>query len=314
MVYCFGEALIDLVMTEKNGYVFEANPGGAPANCAVAVAKLGGEAAFVGKVGNDRFGHMLKESLLDANVDCSHMILSDKFSTSLAIVSLDDKGDRGFEFRRGADAADLMLTCDDISDIRFSKNDTLYFGSCCLMSSPFREALSAAVREARRAGALICMDVNLRPSMWQSRQQMLRAMSDFICYADIVKMSDDEFELVTGKTEESAAAEYLLERSAEAVFITRGEKGAAVYLKDGRQFSYIPPEVTVCDTVGAGDAFTGAVLYSCGGRENELLEQNFEMMLAFAASAGTLSVTKRGGIAAMPTFAEVMRFASGKGN
>lgn len=308
MVYCIGEALIDMVSQNPDNSGYSVCPGGAPANCSAAVASLGGNCSFVGKVGNDRFGRLLKNVLASKNVNTDKMLLSDSFSTSLAFVSLDEKRDRSFEFYRPDDAADLMLTLSDVSDIEFTSEDTLYFGSSCLMSDCFKEALSYLVRKARRANAIIAMDVNLRPMLWKDASEMVPSMAEYIAYADIVKMSETEFPLVTGREDEKDAAEYLLDRSAEAVFITKGENGASVYLKDGSCFSREALSIPVCDTVGAGDAFFGGALYSLDGVGSDgIAEQNFQMILDFAVTASGLSVSRKGGIGSMPSFEEVMK-------
>lgn len=310
MVYCVGEALIDMVSQDSDNSSYAVCPGGAIANCAAAVAALGGNSAFVGKVGNDRFGKLLRDVLLNKNVNVDSMLLSDVLRTSLAFVSLDEKKDRSFEFLRPDDAADLMLTVEDVRNIEFTEEDVLYFGSCCLMSECFKEALSYLVRKARKANAVIAMDVNLRPMLWKNEAEMVPSMAEYIAYADVIKMSETEFPLVTGRENERAAAEYLLDRSAEAVFITKGENGASVYVKNGEHFSSPALNVTVCDTVGAGDAFFGAALYSLDGvTSDNVAEQNFKMILDFAVTASGLSVSKKGGIESMPSFEEVMKAA-----
>lgn len=310
MVYCVGEALIDMVSQNADNSSYTVCPGGAPANCAAAVSSLGGNSSFVGKVGNDRFGRLLKSVLASKNVNVEKMLLADSFSTSLAFVSLDEKHDKSFEFLRPEDSADLMLTLEDVRDIEFTPEDTLYFGSSCLMSECFKEALSFLVRKARRANAIIAMDVNLRPMLWKDPSELVPSMAEYIAYADVIKMSEDEFPLVTGRENEKDAAEYLLDRSAEAVFITNGENGASVYLKNSDSFSCPPLNVTVCDTVGAGDAFFGAVLYSLDGVSSDgISEQNFRLILDFAVTASGLSVSKKGGIESMPSFEEVMKIA-----
>ena len=311
MVYCIGEALIDMVTTRPGRREYAACPGGAPANCAAAIGKLGGDAAFIGKVGADSFGTLLRESLSSAGVDCSRLLSDPHYKTSLAFATVDEAGDRSFDFYRPATAADLMLSPDEISDLRFTNEDTLYFGSCCLLPSPTRDAIARAVREARKSGAAIACDVNLRPALWQGHD-LKAALDEFLPYADIVKMSGDEFAFVTGKETEREAAESLLCRSADVVFITNGEKGASAYTKAGA-FTCPAPAVNVVDTVGAGDAFTGAALYSLDGcGESGLIEQNIVLVLDFAVTAASLSTTRAGGIPAMPGFAEVMAFLSEK--
>jgi len=311
MVYCLGEALIDLVSTRPSRREYTACPGGALANCAAAVARLGGEAAFVGKVGNDTFGRLLRRTLEEANVDCTRLLHGGK--TSLAFATVDETGDRTFDFYRSPSSADLQLSAEEIADLSFTAEDTLSIGSCCLLPSPTREAIAFAVRAARRAGAVIAMDVNLRPSLWQG-YDLKEALHEFVPYADVVKMSEDEFAFVTDEEDEAAAAESLLARSAEIVFITRGAAGAAAYTKNGNRFTCAAPKVNVVDTVGAGDAFTGAALYSLDGcGERGLRDQNVSLILDFAVTAATLSTTSAGGILSMPAFAEVRRFLAENG-
>ena len=312
MVYCIGEALIDLVTTRPGRREYAACAGGAPANCAAAVGKLGGDAAFIGKVGADSFGALLREKLGEAGVDCSRMVADPHYKTSLAFATVDEAGERTFDFYRPATAADLMLSPDEIEDLPLTSGDTLYFGSCCLLPSPTKDAIARAVRMARRSGAIIACDVNLRPALFVGHD-LSAALSELLPYADIVKMSEDEFPFVTGKETEKEAAEALLSRSAEIVFITRGARGAAAYTKAGEVFETAARRVNVVDTVGAGDAFTGAVLYSFDGcGERGLSSQNVAMTLDFAVSAATLSTTRAGGITSMPDFNEVKRFLKGE--
>ncbi len=312
MIYCMGEALTDMVATRPGREEYFARPGGAPANCAAAIARLGGSAAFVGKVGDDRFGLAAETALTQAGVDCTYLVRDPSRFTSLAFASIDETGDRRFTFYRPSTAADLSLFPEELKGLHFTSEDTLCFGSCCLLPSTTKTTLAYAVRSARQAGAIIAMDVNIREPLWKN-ENLSAALREFVPYADVVKLSDEECLPVTGQEDPKEAAAWLLSRSADLVFITHGAKGASAFAKDGRQAFCQAPKVNVTDTVGAGDAFTGAVLYSLEGvGQAGLKGQNLSMLLDFATAAATLSTTKAGGIPAMPSFAEVLLFSSQK--
>ncbi len=302
MVYAIGEMLVDMIPDERGH--FEPCAGGAPANVAAAVSKLGGTSAFIGMLSYDSFGEMLYRTLADIGVDMS-LTRRTQAKTSLAFVMLNG-GQRSFEFYRNP-GADTLYPPEELSDNFLAFGDILHFGSVALIPSMTKDAHIKALRQARRQGAVISFDVNLRQNLWQDDAALKRAINEVIPFADIVKMSEEEYEFVTGHAKENLAAEALLSRSAEVVIISRGEKGAAAYLKNGTVISKPAYKVNISDTVGAGDALMGSILYSVDGAgERDLSTLNWDMILDFANAVAGVSVSRKGGITSLPTFAEAM--------
>ncbi len=302
MVYSMGEMLVDMIPDDMGH--FEACAGGAPANVAAAVAKLGGNAAFIGAISLDSFGEMLYSALEKAGVSTS-LVHRVPRKTSLAFVML-NKGERRFEFYRNP-GADTLYPPEKLPDNFLTFGDILHFGSVALSPSMTRDTHLKALKQARRQGAIISFDVNLRLNLWENEAFLKRALNDFLPYADIVKMSDEEFAFVTGCEKEEDAAKLLLSKSAEVVIISRGKRGAAAYLKNGVKIIKPAYSVTVCDTVGAGDALMGSILYSVDGAgERDLNGLNWDMILEFANAVAAASVSKKGGISSLPTFKEAM--------
>lgn len=304
MVYCMGEMLIDMI-PDENGH-FEPCPGGAPANVAAGVAKLGGNSAFIGAISKDGFGQMLYSTLekIGVNMSLVHRVLH---KTSLAFVMLNN-GERSFEFYRNP-GADTLYPPEKLPENFLTYGDILHFGSVALSPSMTRDTHLKALKQARRQGAIISFDVNLRFNLWENEAFLRRALNDFLPFADIVKMSDEEYSFVTGCEKEEDAADFLLSKSAEVVIISRGKNGAAVYLKNGTRIVKPAYSVAVCDTVGAGDALMSSVLNSVDGAgERDLKELNWDMILEFANAVAAVSVSQKGGISSLPTFKEAMEF------
>lgn len=302
MVYTIGEMLVDMIPDEMGH--FEPCPGGAPANVAAAVAKLGGNSAFIGMFGNDSFGNMLCNTLEKLGVDMS-LTGRTSIKTSLAFVMLNG-GERSFEFYRNP-GADTLYPPEKLPENFLSFGDIVHFGSVSLMPSPTKDTHYKALRQARRQGAVISFDVNLRHNLWNDDVSLKKAVNEALPFADIVKMSEEEYEFVTGASNAEDAARMLLEKSAEVVIISLGDKGAEIYLKDGRIIRKPAKKAEVTDTVGAGDALMGAILYSVDGTgEKDLKNLNWDMILDFAVAVAGVSVSRKGGISSLPTFKEAM--------
>ena len=310
-IITLGELLIDLTQrgTDENGCAeFTAFPGGAPANVAVAAARLGADAAFIGKVGDDAFGRSLEETLKKEKVDTSALYTSDKVPTTLAIVSVDETGERDFSFYRDP-GADTQLTEEEA--VRAVKQNgsarILHIGSLSMTTSPSREACEKAVKFAKGKGMLISYDPNYRAALWDREDTAVEMMKRLLPYADILKVSDEEMVMLTGTDnfEEGsrALAEYgiglvMVTLGADGVFVRRGEDTAAV---EGIS-------VKVADTNGAGDTFLGAMLMQTAKRApgedtgwDELLD-----MVRFANRAASITCTRHGAIPAMPTADEMI--------
>lgn len=308
-----GEILIDLTQTgiSDNGIpIYTANPGGAPANVAVAASKLGAKTAFIGKVGNDSFGRFLCDTLKKYNVSTDGVITDKSANTTLAVVSVNENGERSFSFYR-KNSADTLLSENEITDLQMSNTHILHFGSVSLTAEPSRTATISAVRRAKNLGATITYDPNYRESLWNSLDEAVEQMKKPLDLVDILKVSDEELPLISGKTDVEDGAKYLCDKyNIKLVLVTLGAKGAYYRFKDCAGI-VDGVSVTVADTNGAGDTFFGAFLSRMAykGKYNplELTEDEIKDMLAFSNNAAAITTSRSGAIPAMPTIGEIDR-------
>ena len=300
-----GEILIDLTQSGVNSLgvpVFDANPGGAPANLAVAAARLGANAAFIGKVGADSFGALLKNTLAENKVDVSGLCVDANNRTTLAVVALDSTGERSFSFYRNP-SADVNL---QIEDICLKRTKFLHFGSVSLTTEPAASATLYAVKTAKEQGAIISYDPNYRPSLWSSEETAIAQMGAPLSMVDVLKVSDEELPLLTGTTDLEAGSKLLADKGISLVLITLGADGAFYRFKG--QTGHIPGvKVTVGDTNGAGDTFLGAALAQlCKfDRLEDVTLSRLEEIIAISNKAAAITASRHGAIPAMPTYQEV---------
>ena len=304
-----GEILVDMTQTgrDENGILlFAANPGGAPANVAVAASKLGVRTAFIGCIGNDAYGDLLEETLIRFGVSTEGLQRTDAASTTLAVVTVDEAGERSFSFCRkpGAD------TCIDASRaVRIAEQaDILHFGSVSLTDPACREATISAIRAAKAGGALITYDPNYRAALWESEEEAVRQMRAVLSLCDVVKISDEETGLLAGKEDPEEAADVLLAQGAELVLVTLGADGAL--WKRGDRSGVVPGfSVKVADTNGAGDTFFGAFLarIAWAGGPEKMTDEDISEAVRFANRAASLTTSRPGAIPAMPTIDELTK-------
>ena len=302
-----GEVLIDLTQTGVNGQnvpVFAANPGGAPANVAVAAARLGASAAFIGKVGRDGFGAYLTGVLTENGVDASG-VRADETPTTMAVVTVAPGGERSFRFVRGADA---LLTEDEVDTALIEGTKVLHFGSVSLTAEPARSATLFAARHAREHGVLVSYDPNYREALWPDREEAVARMCAPLPLADVLKLSDEELPLLTGTDDPAEGTRRLADRGVSLVLLTLGGEGA--FWRWQGETGLVPGVATaVADTNGAGDTFLGAVLSRLVRRGERPLEgltvRELEDILAFANRAASKTCSRSGAIPAMPTLAEL---------
>lgn len=315
-ITALGELLIDFTpfaALDGTKGVFERNPGGAPANVLVASKRLGCSAAFIGMVGNDQFGMFLKDILDKCGVCTRGLRLTDKAKTTLAFVHLNEAGDRSFSFYRDS-GADIMLTAQDVDYELIGNSRIFHFGSLSMTDEPCRSATLSALKYAKKKHIIISYDPNLRPSLWRSLEEAKSAIMEGLGYADILKVSEEELEFISGTADLEKGTELLYRAGVGAVFVTMGEKGCFYRYKGG--FGAVDGfKVNTVDTTGAGDAFLGAVLYKIlklGWKNiNRIDAAGFEAILRFANAAGALTTTKKGAIPAMPDINEVSRLCEG---
>ena len=308
-VTALGEVLIDFTpcgVSEAGMALFEQNPGGAPANVLAAVSNLGQKPAFIGKVGDDMHGALLKDTLDRIGVDTSGMVVDPNYFTTLAFVSLKN-GERSFSFARKP-GADTQLTSEEINLDVVRNTKIFHCGSLSLTDEPARSATFFAVKEAKEAGAVISYDPNYRALLWKSEEEAVKHMRSMIPYADIMKISDEETVLLSGKSDPKEAAEVLLNQGVDCVIVTLGKDGALLKTKQV-EVQVKGKDRKPVDTTGAGDSFWGGILSRLAlnnVKPADLTEAQAEEYLKFANAVAGLCVDKRGAIPAMPTLEQVM--------
>ena len=306
-IVAIGEVLIDLTQkgVDENGVAqYAANPGGAPANLAVAAARLGAKTAFVGKVGRDAFGNSLRAVLEKNNVDTQGLLEDAKEHTTLAVVSVDETGERSFSFYRNP-SADVNLRAEELPEKLLKDTRVLHFGSVSLTAEPARSATLYAARVARENGCLVSYDPNYRASLWNSQEEAVREMKNALPLCDILKISDEELPMLTGTTDPAKGSGILAKLGIRLIFITLGPEGA--FFRLGEQTGSVPGiPVKVGDTNGAGDTFFGAALSKLVKEDlNTLTLPRLTQIAAFANKAASITTSRHGAIPAMPRLEEV---------
>jgi fructokinase len=313
-IVCFGEALIDFLAEPLPApgapQAFLRNAGGAPANVAVAVAALGGKAAFVGTLGDDMFGDFLLESFENAGVDTQYIVRTNEAKTALAFVALDSHGERSFNFYRPP-AADLLFRQEHFTDECFTDLFAFHVCSNSLTEPAIAETALAGIRRARGAGALVSFDMNLRPALWHANASPLPILWETIQLADVVKFSTEEMAyLAEHGGNEASVLERLWQGKTRLLIVTHGADPIHWYTPNGRGAA--PTfRVQAVDTTAAGDAFVAGLLLCLAehqvdaGNLVEFTSGAMRETLRFAAACGAVAVTRRGAFAAMPTRADV---------
>ena len=304
-----GEILIDLTQsgrTEQGIPRFDANPGGAPANLAVAAARLGARTAFIGRVGNDSFGDYLKRCLAENGVDVRGMSVDEKARTTLAVVVLDERGERTFSFYRDP-GADVNLSMDHVPMELLGGTKVLHFGSVSLTAEPARTATLEAAKTAKASGAYVSYDPNYRASLWPDEETAVRNMTEPLSMVDILKVSDEELPLLTGCTDPEKGSARLTDQGVRLVLVTLGAEGA-FYRFDGHTGHVPGVPCQVGDTNGSGDTFFGAALSQLVKLSSldQLTVPELRRILAFANKAASITTSRHGAIPAMPTMEEVL--------
>lgn len=307
-VVALGEILIDFTpsgVNEQGIALFARNPGGAPANALAMNAKLGGSSAFIGKVGDDAFGKYLKDVLQSYGIHTGGMVTDREIPTTLAFVQLDAQGDRSFTFYRKP-GADLRLRAEEVRKDLIDGCKIFHFGSLSLTDDPCRTATMEAVAYARAQGKIISFDPNYRPALWEDVTTAKKQIAAGIANADILKVSEEEMELVTGEKDAQVGSLRLLEMGPKAVFVTMGEHGC--YYRNSTSHGLVPAyAVKAIDTTGAGDAFMGAMLWQLRGCTLPGIEtMDLDGAVAFANAAGSLTTTHSGAIPALPGYEEIL--------
>jgi fructokinase len=307
-VITLGEALIDFTPLDDQNLDFRKNPGGAPANVAVALSRLGVDVSFVGKVGNDVLGNFLSQKLQSEEVNIDNLILTEEAKTAITFVTLDEDGDRSFDFYIDP-SADRFLRTDEIDAELFEQNKIYHFGSISLIDEPARSATKKGIELAHQNGILVSYDPNLREMLWDSLAEAKEMILSVIEQVDILKVSEEELEFLTGTADiEEGAAELKAEFEILIIFITCGSEGSYYYLNDPGFVEAF--KVDAVDTTGAGDAFMSGVLYNFNETDltlSEIDNKFLEKTLKFANYSGSLAASASGAMAALPTLKEVQK-------
>ena len=310
-----GEALIDFIPDKKDCSfdevtAFSPKVGGAPANVCAAYARLGGKAKLLTQLGDDPFGHKILSELSLFGVDVSCVNLTDEANTALAFVSLDKNGGRTFSFYRKP-SADMLYSPENIREEYFEKAYALHFCSVDLGEFPMRDATIAAIKEARKKGTIISFDPNLRFPLWKSHRLLKRTVTQFIPLADIVKISDEELNFITGTDDINLALPKLFLGNVKLVIYTCGKSGAYAFTEKATAFS-AGKKVHTVDTTGAGDGFIGSFLWKMNnmGISLDMLKGlNKEQLLScleFSNEFCAISVQHTGAINSYPNIKQIL--------
>lgn len=307
-VTALGEMLIDFTMNGQSGQgnnLFEACPGGAPCNVLAMLNKLGRRTAFIGKVGNDQFGRLLKDTIEELGIETGGLVMDQNINTTLAFVHTFPDGDREFSFYRKP-GADMMLSEEEVDYEMIRQSKVFHFGTLSMTDEPVRSATKRALKEAKKAGCLITFDPNLRPPLWKSLEEAREMMEYGFGYCDMLKISDNEIQFISGKEDYDEGIRYLQEKyHIPVIFLTMGKEGSRAYYKDLRveRAGYT---VKAIETTGAGDTFCGCVINGLLKYGVEHLdEEKLGEILSYANAAAALITTKKGAIRSMPEPSQV---------
>ena len=308
-VTALGELLIDFTQngtSEQGNSLFEANPGGAPCNVLAMLSKLGHKTAFIGKVGNDSFGKELKRVLEEVGIDAANLTMDDEVHTTLALVHTFADGDRDFSFYRNP-GADMMLTEEEIPEDLIRDSKIFHFGTLSMTHEGVRNATKKALKIAKKSGCIISFDPNLRPPLWDSLENAKEQILYGLQFCDILKISDNEIQWLTGKEDYTDGVNWILDRyDIPLILVSMGKEGSRAYYK-GKMVEAAPfLQKNTIEATGAGDTFGGCVLHYVleHGLEG-LTEDNLTDMLRFANAAAALITTRKGALRAMPSIEEV---------
>ena len=308
-VVALGELLIDFTVNGLSGQgnpLLEANPGGAPCNVLAMLNRLGKKTAFIGKVGNDQFGKMLKEVVEESGTDVSGLAMDEQVHTTLAFVHTFPDGDREFSFYRNP-GADMMLTKEEV-DPEIIKNARIFhFGTLSSTHAGVREATRYAIDVAKENGLLVSFDPNLREPLWESLDQAKEEILYGMSKCDILKISDNEMEFMTGTSDYTKGVEMLREQfDIPLICVTLGKEGSRAYYRDMIVEAAPFVREDTIETTGAGDTFEACTLnYILEHGLEDLTEENLKEMLTFANAGASIITTRKGALKVMPEKAEI---------
>lgn len=308
-VVALGELLVDFTengISVQGNPVLEANPGGAPCNVLSMLQNLGKKTAFIGKVGADAFGQMLIQAVKNQGINTDNLVTDDTVHTTLAFVHTDKDGDRSFSFYRNP-GADMMLRWNEVHEDMLVDTKIFHFGTLSMTDEQIEKVTKKAVEKAKREGALISFDPNLRPPLWKDLEDAKRHMWYGVSQCDILKISDDEIAFLTGTDDIDRGIEIILKQSQpKLVCATMGKNGSKAFYNGKCIFGEPFLRDDTIETTGAGDTFMACVLNTVleKGLE-ELSEKDLFTMLQFANAAASLVTTRKGALRVMPEYEEI---------
>lgn len=314
-VVALGELLMDMTdngMSGQGNTLFEANPGGAPCNVLAMLNKLGRKVGYISKVGNDIFGNRLKKVLDEIGIDTSNLIIDEETRTTLAFVQTFEDGDRDFSFYRNP-GADMMLKKEEVDVSLLRDTKVFHFGTLSMTHPGVREATKLAIDEAKKAGALISFDPNLREPLWNSLEEAKEQVLYGLTKCDVLKISDNEIQWLTEEEDYTAGVKKIREKNnIPLILVSLGKEGSRAYYKrpgDGREIMVeVKPflQKNTIETTGAGDTFGGCILnYVLEKGLDDLSEEDLKEMLTFANGAASIITTRKGALRVMPSREEV---------
>ena len=307
-VTALGELLIDLTqngMSEQGNPILEANPGGAPCNVLACLSKMGHKTAFIGKVGKDGFGEQLTAGLKETGISTEGLMYDEAVHTTLAVVHTFADGDRDFSFYRNP-GADMMLRAEEVNEEIIQNSRIFHFGSLSMTDEPCRSAHLHALEVAEKAGVLRSYDPNLRPPLWPNLDVAKENILELMGHCDILKISDNEIQWLSGKEDYDEGIAWLCERyDIPLIFLTLGKDGSRAYCGEVRteQAGF---KMNTIETTGAGDTFFGSVLHHILTKGfRPYTKEELDEMLRFANAAAALVTTRRGALRVMPSEEEI---------
>ncbi|MDR0974216.1 MAG: carbohydrate kinase [Ruminococcus sp.] len=307
-IVTFGEAVVDFTYDEQSGGVFyKQNPGGSPANIAAAAKLLGIKSAFIGKIGMGIFGNYIYDTLSSLGIDTSGIVRDKELFTALAFIQNSPSGKREFTFYRN-NTADMNLRFSEVNLHLIDVCKIIHFGALLLESEPSRSAVTNAVEYAKEKGKIISYALNYRESLWYDTDSAAAAMRSVLSYVDILKVSEDELELISDSSNLLPSIYKLMKYGMKAIIVTQGAKGCVIATPKGiREIrSY---KTNIVDTLGSGDSFMGAFLSRIASLPEALLETDLSALSDFAAyanAAGAVCASRVGAIPAMPSDSEIL--------
>ena len=310
-IVSIGEIMVDMTQVGINSQgnpLFAAYSGGAPANIAVAASRLGSKTAFIGRIGNDVLGQGLREVLQNNGVDDRGVSVDPTAPTTIALVKVDEDGERDYTFLRSS-GADIQLSVADLPDGIVEEGKILHFGSISLTDEPTRSATLTAIERARKSGAMLSFAPSFRGPLWEDEAEGIELVRGLIPHCDVLKLSREEMLLFTGTANYAQGSVQLAEMGPFLVLVTLGEDGV-FYRMGGLTGHVAAQKIVVSDTFGAGATFMGAVLSKLSQMEDPrtIDQQTLEDVLYFANTAAGITTSRPGAIPAMPTLEEVISY------